>query len=221
MTTSNFLNDSNYLMVTTTDPSRPAKLQPLVGSSTTIQDNTQLASIVANQQATHPVTPAIPQGNGPGQCVCEFLTFGYWSSTINYTGTYRTGQSDIITNAPYLAGTVANPMMLPNTQSATYSGFMYGRVQRGVAAPYMASGPMQFNWNFGRGSGAISASFDGMSLSGAATNTPGTANITGSIQTVTGPSVSGPIAGSFFSSPTDPAKYLGGSAARLVVCSAA
>jgi hypothetical protein len=107
-------------------------------------------------------------------------------------------------------GTVANPVMLPNTQIATYNGGMAGVAQRGTGTPYAAIGNMSILYNFGRGAGAVTGSFDTMAFSGAITNTPGTANVTGSIQMTGGPSVSGPLTGSFFSSPTDPAKYIAG-----------
>ncbi len=84
------------------------------------------------------MTPAIPQGFGATQCECAYLSFGYWTSTVTYTGTYRTGQTDQISTAPYVVGTVANPVMLPNTQSATYSGFMAGMAQLGTNNPYFA-----------------------------------------------------------------------------------
>ena len=49
------------------------------------------------------------------------------------------GQTDLITNAPYVAGAVANPMMLPNTSSATYTGFMAGKVQNGSGSQRSAA----------------------------------------------------------------------------------
>jgi hypothetical protein len=204
---STFLNDSVY---GTVDVNRQGTVQPLVGSPTTLQHDTTLVSLAANQQAASPVTPAIPQGFGPGQCECAYQSFGYWTSTVSYNGTYRTGQTDLIVNAPYVVGTVANPLMLPNTQIATYNGGMAGVAQRGTGTPYAANGSMSILFNFGRGTGAVSGTFDTMAFSGAITNTPGTPNVTGSIQMTGGPSVSGPVTGSFFSSPTDPAKYISG-----------
>ncbi len=158
---STFLNDSVYAITPDVDQHgtpqpRQGTLQPLVGSPTTLQHTTTLVSLAANQQAASPVTPAIPQGFGPGQCECAYLSFGYWSSTINYTGTYRTGQTDNVLNAPYVVGTVANPVMLPNTQVATYNGGMAGVAQRGTGNPYAAIGNMSIIYNFGRGAGAVS-----------------------------------------------------------------
>ena len=214
-TTSNstFFNDSNY---STKDLARPGTVQTAGGSTTLLQIKTELTSVVANQQVPPPpdgpgpVSPVIPQGNGgSGQCVCEFLKFGYWSSTISYNGTYRNGQQDVITNAPFVAGTVGSAPQLPNTQKITYDGFMYGSVQNG-ANSRMASGPWSLNWDMSRSAGTIRATYDGMNISGAAALTPGTANITGSMQSTSGGSVSGPLSGAFFSSPSNPANYVAG-----------
>jgi hypothetical protein len=156
------------------------------------------------------VSSVIPQGFAPGQCECAFLTFGYWSSTITYTGTYRNGQTDTILNAPYVAGTVGSqPVALPNTQSATYSGFMYGNVLNNGSL-YNAGGSMNVVWNYASRAGGVTANFDGMNLSGAVAAVGNTANVQGSIQSVTG-GVSGPLTGSFFAGGGDPSKYLAGS----------
>jgi hypothetical protein len=203
---SNFVNDSVYGI---DGVPRPGTVQT-AGGSTTLQNTTELASRVA---AGSRVDPSIPQGTGgigSGQCTCDFLKFGYWSSTIDYTGTYRTGQQDIITNAPFVAGTVGSAPQLPNTQKITYDGFMYGRVQHG-ANSYMASGPWSLNWDMSKSAGKITVpNFDGMALSGTAALTPGTANITGSMQSTSGGNVSGPLAGAFFASPSNPSNYVAG-----------
>jgi hypothetical protein len=205
-TNSTFFNDSNYA---TADVNRQGTVQP-IGSSTTLQHDTTLVSLAANQLAATPVTPPIPQGFGTGKCECAYLSFGYWSSTISYNGTYRTGQTDSIATAPYVVGTVANPVMLPNTQSATYTGFMAGMAQLGSNNAYFATGDMTINWSFNRGAGSVGGTFDNKAYSGALAITPGTPNVSGQIQMTGGPSVSGPLTGSFFSSPTDPAKYIAG-----------
>ena len=169
-------------------------------------------SLAADQQAATPVAPAIPQGFGNGKCECAYLSFGYWTSTVTYTGTYRTGQTDQISTAPYVVGTVANPMMLPNTSSATYTGFMAGMAQLGTNNPYFATGDMTINWSYNRGSGSVVGTWDNKAYSGNLQVAPGppSANVTGSINLTASPSVSGPLTGSFFSSPTDPAKYIAG-----------
>jgi hypothetical protein len=107
-------------------------------------------------------------------------------------------------------GTVANPVMLPNTQSATYTGFMAGMAQLRSNNAYFATGDMTINWSFNRGAGSVGGTFDNKAYSGALAITPGTPNVSGQIQMTGGPSVSGPLTGSFFSSPTDPAKYIAG-----------
>jgi hypothetical protein len=87
---------------------------------------------------------------------------------------------------------------------------MAGMAQLGSNNAYFATGDMTINWSFNRGAGSVGGTFDNKAYSGALAITPGTPNVSGQIQMTGGPSVSGPLTGSFFSSPTDPAKYIAG-----------
>ena len=154
-----------------------------------------------------------PRASVTGKCECAYLSFGYWTSTVTYTGTYSYSGIPILSlPAPYVVGTVANPVMLPNTQSATYTGFMAGMAQLGTNNPYFATGDMTINWSYNRGSGSVVGTWDNKAYSGNLQVAPGppSANVTGSINLTASPSVSGPLTGSFSSSPTDPAKYIAG-----------
>jgi len=195
LATSFFTNDQTYGASTTNDPSRPSTVKPVGAAATTIQQNTTLTS-AANSAFTG------------GSCVCQYLTFGNWSSTINYTGTYRTGQTDIITQAPYIAGQVTAANQMPMTGSATYTGGMFGTVMHGTNAPTTASGTIQFGVNFASPQTiTINANFDNVSYSGLGGIVRGTSNVFGSIS---GGGNSGSVPGSFFAGGGDPAKYLGG-----------
>jgi hypothetical protein len=102
--------------------------------------------------------------------------------------------------------------MLPNTQVATYTGFMAGVAQRGTGNPYNVNGTLQIpNFSFASGTGPVLASFDGITLSGTIGKPPGTTGPSSSlVGTLSGGGVSGPLNGSIFSSPSDPAKYIAG-----------
>ena len=47
---------------------------------------------------------------------------------ISYPANYRPNQIDIVSLSPYVAGTMPTQVQMPQTGSATYSGFMAGMV---------------------------------------------------------------------------------------------
>jgi hypothetical protein len=195
-TTSVFIDDKRYGMVTTDDPTRPSTVR-VNGSTINVQDSSFVLSSGLLQQS------------GPfGSCTCEYLTWGQWATVISYTGNYRTGETDIVSLSPYIAGSMATQAQMPQTGSATYTGSMMGNVWNN-GSTYNATGSYNSTWGFASRAGSFNASFDGTSYSGtaAATTGSGGTSFTGSFS---GGGRSGNLSGAFFASPTDPAKYQAG-----------
>jgi hypothetical protein len=161
-----FIDDSRYAMITqTNDPYRKSKVQNLFHTYN-ITDNTMLASY-----KTAPA--ALPGGVQP--CTCEYLSWGFWSSNINYSGGYRNGQTDNVNLGSYVVGQLTTSVQMPHTGSATYNGFMIGNVQNGNNA-YVGTGNYQMGWNYAARAGTFGATFDGTNYAGGvvATNRSGT-----------------------------------------------
>jgi hypothetical protein len=197
-TTSAFVDDKTYAMITTDDPNRKSTVQ--VGSSTfVVQDTTFLVS---------GANPGIPLAGTAGPCTCEYLSWGWWGSNINYTNGFRTNQSDTVALAPYVVGVLTTAVQMPQTGSATYSGLMAGDVLNGSKA-YSALGSYNSTWNFASRAGNFNASFDGTNYSGSAAAVAGSSGTTFA-GNLAGAGRSGTVAGAFFASPTDPAKYQAG-----------
>jgi hypothetical protein len=155
--------------------------------------------------------PVLVQGT-PGACTCEFLTWGWWQTSINYTSGYRAGQNDSVFQAPYVAGQLASSVQLPQTGTATYNGFMVGNVQNGSQF-YNAAGSYQSSWSFQNRVGSFNAAFDNRTYAGALIATPGTGGVSfggAMVSTNGGQFLTGTIAGSFFSGGGDAAKYQAG-----------
>jgi hypothetical protein len=202
-----FTNDQYYAMTTSDDPSRPSKVQVL-NHSYNIQDTSALVSNSVNLASSVPV---LVQGT-PGACTCEFLTWGWWQTSINYTSGYRAGQNDSVFQAPYVAGQLASSVQLPQTGTATYNGFMVGNVQNGSQF-YNAAGSYQSSWSFQNRVGSFNAAFDNRTYAGALIATPGTGGVSfggAMVSTNGGQFLTGTIAGSFFSGGGDAAKYQAG-----------
>jgi hypothetical protein len=196
--TSVFVNDQTYLMTTTDDPSRKSTVQ--VGASKFIvQDSSVLVSLA---------NPGIPISGTAGPCTCEYLSWGWWASTINYTNGHRANQSDTIALAPYVVGVLTTAVQMPQTGSATYTGFMAGNVLHGTNA-YSALGSYNSTVDFAKRAGSFNASFDGASYAGTIGAVPGSGgtSFTGNLA---GAGRTGAVAGAFFASPSDPAKYQAG-----------
>jgi hypothetical protein len=170
------------------------------GSTQQVTDTTTLASANAA-----PVPFGFPTQGTPGPCACEFLTWGWWASSIpdpRHPGRTYTAVG------PYVAGTPTTSVQMPQTGSATYSGFMTGMVNNNGNV-YAAAGNYQNVWNFGARTGAFNGSFDGRSYSG---NTQAIAGSNGTAfnGTFSGGGHIGGLNGAFFASPTDAAKYQAG-----------
>jgi len=98
---------------------------------------------------------------------------------------------------------------MPQSGGATYSGGMVGNVNNRGAA-YIASGSYQMDWNFGRRTGNLNASFDGTNYRGGAAAIPGSGGTNFAGGFTGGRGRVGTLNGSFFTSPTDVAKYQAG-----------
>lgn len=196
-TTSVFIDNRTYAMVTTDDPSRPTTVQ-VNGNTYNIQNSSSVA--LSSGFLQQPVAF--------GSCSCEFLTWGQWATAISYPANYRPNQIDIVSATPYVAGTMTTQVQMPQTGSATYSGSMMGNVWNN-GSQYSATGSYNSSWGFASRAGSFNASFDGTNYSGSASATPGSGgtSFTGSFS---GGGRSGSLSGAFFASPTDPAKYQAG-----------
>lgn len=196
-TTSVFIDNRTYAMITTDDPSRPTTVQ-VNGNTYNIQNSSSVA--LSSGFLQQPVAF--------GSCSCEFLTWGQWATAISYPANYRPNQIDIVSATPYVAGTMTTQVQMPQTGSATYSGSMMGNVWNN-GSQYSATGSYNSSWGFASRAGSFNASFDGTNYSGSASATPGSGgtSFTGSFS---GGGRSGSLSGAFFASPTDPAKYQAG-----------
>jgi FecR protein len=192
-----FLNDKAYVMVTTDDQARPTTVQ-VNGNTFTVQASTAL------------FTSGFPQQSGPfGSCTCEFLSWGQWVSVISYPNNYRPGEFDIINSTPYIAGTLTTALQMPQTGSATYNGSMMGNVWN-AGNTYGATGTYNSTWSFANRSGSFNASFDGTTYGGKATAVLGSGGTTFA-GTISGGGNYGSLSGAFFAAPGDVAKYQAGS----------
>jgi hypothetical protein len=196
-TTSVFIDNKGYAMLTTDDKSRPTTVQ-VNGSTFTIPNSTTALVSSGFEQASSPF----------GSCTCEYLSWGQWASVISYPAGYRADQVDIVSATPYVAGTMPTQVQMPQTGSATYNGSMMGNVWNNGSL-YNATGSYSSTWSFGSRAGSFNASFDGTSYAGsaAATHGSGGTSFTGSFS---GGGRSGNLSGAFFTSPTDAAKYQAG-----------
>jgi hypothetical protein len=194
-----FVDDKTYGMVTSDDPNRPSTVK--VGNRTFITTDSTVLATGAPAGVTLVGTA--------GTCACEYLSWGWWSTVIAYGQGPRNNQSDVVSVAPFVAGTLATSVQLPLTGNASYSGVMAGSVLSGTNA-YSAVGSYNSTWNFASRAGTFNGAFDGTNYSGttAAVSGSGGVNFTGNFA---GGNRTGSLAGSFFSAPGDAAKYQAGS----------
>ncbi|HYD06296.1 MAG TPA: FecR domain-containing protein, partial [Reyranella sp.] len=197
--TSAFIDDSRYAMVSTNERSRSSSVE-VNGSNKSITNNTMLASY-----NSAPVT--LPGGVTP--CTCEYLSWGFWGSNINYTGSYRNGQTDNIHMGTYVVGQVTNALQMPQTGTATYSGHMIGNVRNG-SNNYVGTGTFNLPWSYAARAGTFNANFDGTSYNGLVAAKPGSGGVDFA-GAFAGPGFKvGALSGSFFNSPGMAAAYVGG-----------
>ena len=159
------------------------------------------------------------QSAGVVPCVCEFLTWGWWTGQVTYSpdSVYNPGGRDRLNLATFVTGTptsvgALNSLNMQNA-TATYTGHMVGNVLNNGAA-YIAPGTYSSVWSFGQRNGITTATFDGATYGGG--RTPNTFMV-GNGPAFTAPTLPAAGAGktmttqgAFFSSPSDPAKYQAG-----------
>lgn len=202
---SSFIDDKVYALRSRPAGSTAAEANVTAGSAPPrgAVDTTAFTAVMASSGAAG--LPAVFQQSGVTPCVCEFLTWGWWSKEYQYASSFwfNPGGRDRINLATYVAGTLTPSVSLPTTGTATYSGHAVGSVVNGANA-YVAVGNYSNVWNFSSQTGAVTISnFDGATYSGSAALTGGTGNFTA---TLAGAGRTGAVAGSFFSSSSTPAK---------------
>ena len=137
-------------------------MRPIIGSSTTINDNTMLASY-----QTAPV--ALPGGVQP--CTCEYLSWGFWSSNINYGG--GNSNSDRQHQSRHLRGRPADdPAADAADRVRDLQRLMVGNVQNGNNA-YVGTGNYNMGWSYAARAGTFGATFDGTNYGGVMVAQPG------------------------------------------------
>ena len=173
------------MITQTNDPSRQSTVKPIIGSSTAVNDNTMLASY-----QTAPVS--LPGGVQP--CTCAYLSWGFWSSNINYSN----NRTDNINLGTYVVGQLTDRLQMPQIGQATYNGMMVGNVQNGSNA-YVGAGTYNMGWDFRQRGGSFNATFDGTNYSGGAIANPGTGGVsfTGAFGNIAS-GRAGVLVGSFF-----------------------
>jgi len=197
-TNSAFADDKTYVMITQhNDPSRLSSWQQ-GHSRRQVSDTSVLASAGA-------VPSPLPMQGTPGSCACEFLTWGWWAASVPDPRHHGRTYTAV---GPYVAGTPTTSFQMPQTGSATYTGFMTGMVNN-AGNVYAGTGSYQNTWNFANRTGAFSGTFDNRGYSGMTQATPGSngQTFTGAFS---GGGRTGGLNGAFFASPTDAAKYQAG-----------
>jgi FecR-like protein len=190
-----FQDDQNYITATVDGH---AKIR---AGETTIRARDTSVLLTASQ---------VPGGSyvGTGCTTCSFLTFGEWETVITPEGRHGHhhghNASAVVTQAPWVAGTLAT--QLPNTQSASFAGGMWGQAQNAGGSIRNVTGSFGLNYSWGAGSGAWNANFDNRAYSGTVTGAgasfgasaiPGTGSaamgVSGSF--MTGPGAGGSVVG--------------------------
>jgi hypothetical protein len=128
---------------------------------------------------------------------CEALAWGFWGGRLITSS----DQHHDFHLGTWVAGEIPSAAEIaPFSGSATYTGHVAGNVLNGSNA-YFAVGKFQTTWNFDTGSGATTVtSFDGANYSGTL-NDFGTGEenmFSGTLNSTSGPTRSGSVAGAFF-----------------------
>ena len=191
-------------------------------NSSSFQDNANFFTGTSNGRATISAGEAtirardtsvlwsaaqVPGGSYVGSnCTCDFLTFGEWETTISPgRHHHHGGPTAVVTQAPWVAGQVAT--QLPNTQSASFSGGMWGQAQNGNGPTRNVTGTFGMNYSWGPGTGTWNSQFDNRTYNGtvagtganfgsnniAATTGTRTMSVNGSF--MTGPGAGGGVVG--------------------------
>jgi hypothetical protein len=113
---------------------------------------------------------------GIGSCVCEYLSWGWWSDSSTVKNGPLKGDMARVNLGTYVAGTLTTAVQMPQTGTATYNGLMVGNVNN-AGNSYVAGGSYTMNYNYAARVGVIpQMRFDNTSYVGgvAATNASGT-----------------------------------------------
>lgn len=214
--TSSFIDDRTYAVA-----DRPSDV---LTSTTSVTVGTNTSSGADVQSRTVAVSSGVAplasffSASGITPCTCEFLTWGVWGGDLRYNAgsVYNPGGRDRLNFASYVAGTLTTVTDLSTLNqmgaTATYSGHMFGNVQKG-ATNYVAAGSYTNSWSFGSQTGKAAMSFDGATYG---SNITANTVLNGGGPTFSTPtalpSTTGPagrnltLNGSFVSAPGAPAK---------------
>jgi hypothetical protein len=178
-----FQNDQNYITATVNGRA------VIRAGDATIRARDTSVLLTASQ---------VPGGSyvGVGCSVCDFLTFGEWETAISSRG--YNGPTAVVTQAPWVAGTLATE--LPNTQSASFSGGMWGQAQNGNSAIRNVTGSFGMTYSWGAGAGTWNANFDNRTYTGSVAGSGGASFAGSNIAATTGNRTMS-VNGSFFTSP--------------------
>jgi hypothetical protein len=191
-----FFQDNVTFLTGTTDGRGTVKPQ-FGGYPIPISNTTFVATTAAIGQAVADGQMIAPQPyTGSGSCTCDFLTFGYWQTAVTYPSHYGPQTTEVVTQAPWVAGLIAT--QLPNTGSASFNGVMLGQAQNAGGGIRNVTGSYGMNYSWGAGAGTVTAAFDNRNYVGGVISTGG-ANFAGGF--VGGARV-GTMAGAFNTSPT-------------------
>jgi hypothetical protein len=191
-----FFQDNVTFLTGTTNGTGTVKPQ-FGGYPIPISNTTFVATTAAIGQAVADGQMIAPQPyTGSGSCTCDFLTFGYWQTAVTYPNHYGPQKTEVVTQAPWVAGLIAT--QLPNTGSASFSGVMLGQAQNAGGGMRNVTGSYGMNYSWGAGAGSVTASFDNRNYVGGVVSTGG-ANFAGGM---VGGNRVGTMAGAFNTSST-------------------
>ncbi len=201
-------------------------LNPINGtSSTSIANGVTVANnrLFLVSSSTVPIDFQSFAGAGVTACTCSFMQWGWWIGEVQ-NGNNAQFERFLGT---WVVGNIPNAADIPLTGTATYNGHAIatvswgsGTVNSGAVSRYIAAGNYTQTWNFASANGnAMISNFDrggapgaaGLTMSGAISAPGGISDQRHFQGSVAGGGVSGPLAGSFFRSPTDAVAGVGGS----------
>jgi hypothetical protein len=153
---------------------------------------------------------------GVRTCKCEYMRWGFWSSTAEAAGDTPGSKTRTETQiGTWVAGRKPAVGTIPESGKATYAGHAIASIDN-AGNRYLAAGGFENSVDFGKRTGDVTVSnLDGRTYSGQVNlNTA-----TNGSRTVTSPDFGGTISGgdrqmnlngSFFASPKDPVNEMGG-----------
>lgn len=149
-----------------------------------------------------------PSFPGVNFCQCEYTRWGFWSSETNRDVSGDVLQ-DILHLGTWVAGRPTDPIQMPVTGSATYTGHVIASI-KASGNEYVAAGNMGTAVNFDTRIGSVNISnLDGRNYAGdiaiSSNAFGGTLNGTG----LGGPTMD--VIGQFYDGPLGPAREIGGS----------